>query len=463
MNVKKIISVLMIPILLSISACGNTGTPTTDFSTKNESGVTETQFPETGLDESFVVQEATDKLTLYSYTMNANMITPTVNIFREQYPEVDVEIVSLSDEEYETLLAAELPAGKGPDLIISPADDFGGDIYKTMDADLFVDLNQLLLRDDTFTLDGYVENVMNAGIYKGKRYLLPVEYGILPLMTTQEILEEEGVSAEDIQTYDGFLNAVRQYNEKYTSDAEKSAFSAGDTASRLLRDFLLYSDIRLIDYEKNSVAINETVFRDVMTLIKDAPKNDPPDYTDNMGAGLMDHRNLFDNTLYQIGTLFISEMVRIQNKGQQTPIAYMWRDTDNGVVAEVINAVAIPKASKNQVNAYRFLKILLSKEIQGGDKDGLTYLRFGHPVLENSLRLELENDFNESDLTEIAKEEAREYYIDLVLNVDSASFGTPDVLLEFVEETMTPYWEGKTSYDECYAHLVRTLELYKDE
>ena len=83
------------------------------------------------------------------------------------YPDVSVDVVSLSDEEYVNLLAAELPAGKGPDLILSPTDDFGGDVYKTMNSNLFVDLNQLILRDDEFSLDGYIENVMNAGIYKG--------------------------------------------------------------------------------------------------------------------------------------------------------------------------------------------------------------------------------------------------------------------------------------------------------
>ena len=163
----RIISVLMIPIVMSLGSCAVPASDDTDQA--------ETYSTEARLDESFVMQEATDKLTLYSYTMNSDMITPAVNIFSEMYPDVSVDVVSLSDKEYVNLLLAELPAGKGPDLILSPTDDFGGDVYKTMNSNLFVDLNQLILRDDEFSLDEYIENVMNAGIYKGKRYIMPIE------------------------------------------------------------------------------------------------------------------------------------------------------------------------------------------------------------------------------------------------------------------------------------------------
>ena len=138
----RIISGLMIPIVMALGSCAVPASDDTDQA--------ETYSTEARLDESFVMQEATDKLTLYSYTMNSDMITPAVNIFSEMYPDVSVDVVSLSDEEYVNLLSAELPAGKGPDLILSPTDDFGGDVYKTMNSNLFVDLNQLILRDDTF-------------------------------------------------------------------------------------------------------------------------------------------------------------------------------------------------------------------------------------------------------------------------------------------------------------------------
>lgn len=450
----RIISGLMIPIVMSLGSCAVPASDDTDQA--------ETYSTEARLDESFVMQEATDKLTLYSYTMNLDMITPAVNIFSEMYPDVSVDVVSLSDEEYVNLLSAELPAGKGPDLILSPTDDFGGDVYKTMNSNLFVDLNQLILRDDEFSLDGYIENVMNAGIYKGKRYIMPIEYGLLPLVTTEEILDEEGFSADSLQTYEGFLDAARQYNERHADDGDKSALSAGDTSSMLLRNFLIYGSFRLIDYEKNAVSIDETSFKEVMEFIKDAPKNDPPDFTDSMGAGLISRRNLFDNSLFSMKTAFISEIARIQNSGQ-TPLTFMWKNADNGVTAEVINAAAIPKVSENQVNAYRFLKILLSEEIQGGNSDGITYLRYGHPVIESSLRAQMKKDFGDSDIIGSEDEKYIDSYIDLVVGVSHASLGTPDTVEGFVEEAMSPFWDGKKSYDECCASLVSMLELYKDE
>ena len=68
----RIISVLMIPIVMSLGSCAVPASDDTDQA--------ETYSTEARLDESFVMQEATDKLTLYSYTMNSDMITPAVNI-----------------------------------------------------------------------------------------------------------------------------------------------------------------------------------------------------------------------------------------------------------------------------------------------------------------------------------------------------------------------------------------------
>ena len=72
-----LISVLMLPIVLSLGSCALSSGDGTDTA--------ETYSTEARLDESFVMQEATDKLTLYSYTMNSDLITPAVNIFSEMY------------------------------------------------------------------------------------------------------------------------------------------------------------------------------------------------------------------------------------------------------------------------------------------------------------------------------------------------------------------------------------------
>ncbi len=412
--------------------------------------------------ENFTMQEPTDKLTLYSYTMNSHMITPAVEIFNELYPDVEVEVINYSDDDYKTIISTELPAGKGPDLILAQPTDIGGDIYKSLSADLFVDLNQLILRDDSFTLDGYVEEVMNAGILGGKRLVMPVEYGILPLVTAQEILDGEGISAEDITTFGGFLSAARQYNENHKDSGDCDAFSMGDKVSFMLKNFMTYSGLRLIDYENNTISIDEGKFRDIIDYIKDAPKKDPPDMTDAMAKGLIDGRNLFDNSVYLMGTIFIMSLWQVSQNGM-TPVTAMWRNIDDGVSAEVINAAAIPKASKNQINAYRFLKILLSEEIQGGNSSGITYLRFGHPVLESSLRAQMENDFSKSAVGESMGEDWVKGIVDSAVNVDCASLGTPPELVGFVEEAMTPYINGTKTYEECYDKLVNMLELYKEE
>ena len=74
----------------------------------------------------------------------------------------------------------------------------------------------------------------------------------------------------------------------------------------------------------------------------------------------------------------------------------------------------------------------------------------------------MKKDFGESDIIGSEDEKYIDSYIDLVIGVSHASLGTPDTVEGFVEEAMSPFWDGKKSYDECCASLVSMLELYKD-
>ena len=128
---------------------------------------------------------------------------------------------------------------------------------------------------------------------------------------------------------------------------------------------------------------------------------------------------------------------------------------------------SIPEASKNKLNAWRLLKILLSDEIQAGRNENghnLPYFWVGHPVRVSSLRREAEYDlefwgFDQED------EEVRaifERFMDLCPSVDGVRM-LPNVWFRYIRLEMFPYVYGEKPWDDCYKRFLNTLELYASE
>ncbi len=449
-KIPQILSALLIPLLLSVNSC-------------TDNTVSSAEEPPQPSDESpayeaFVLPEATDKLTVYTMSMTSYTLTPAVNIFKEKFPEVDVEVISYSDGEYETILKTELASGDGPDLFFSFGNDLP-DIYKTMSTEIFVDLNQFLLRDDEYNPNDYVTGVMDAVLCNGKRYMVPIEYGVPLLLTAEEILAEESLTRDDILSFDGFLQAYEQYNANHPNDGNSVFTVSGFQPA--LRYFLLYSGIDLLDYETGTVAIeqNRTAFENIVTAVKKVYKPDEQ-ISLNITGGLTGRKNLFDNFCTTANYMLMGKISYLRTENL-TPVLFTCPNVGgNGAIAEIQRVAAIPKASENQLNAYRLLKILLSEEIQGGNDGGYSYLRLGNPVLKTALRAKIEadaagmdNPIDEATITE---------YINTMTDVASGNI-MPKLVYDYVIEEMTPYFEGTKSFDDCFARLVNVLELYISE
>ncbi len=449
-KIRRFLSILLIPILLFANSCTNNTEITNEKSPQPSS--------ESPTYETFVLPKPTDKLTVYTMSMTAYTLTPAVNIFKEKYPEVDVEVISYSDGEYETILKTELASGGGPDLFFSFGNDLP-DIYKTMSTEIFVDLNQFLLRDDEYNPDDYVTGVMDAVLCNGKRYMVPVEYGVPLLLTAEEILTEEGMNRDDILTFERFLKAYEQYNANHPDDG-RSVFTVSGFQSAL-RYFLLYSGIDLLDYETGTAAIeqNRTAFENIVTTVKKVYKPDEQ-VSLNITDGLTGRKNLFDNFCTTANYMLMGKISYLRTENL-TPVLFTCPNVGgNGAIAEIQSVAAIPKASDNQLNAYRLLKILLSEEIQGGNDGGYQYLRLGNPVLKTALRAKIatnaagmDTPIDETTITE---------YTNTMTNISSANI-MPKLVYDYVIEEMTPYFEGTKSFDDCFARLVNVLELYISE
>ena len=84
-----------------------------------------------------------------------------------------------------------------------------------LDSNVFDDLNRYIENDDTFKRSNYIEAVLDAGIYKGKRHLIPLSYYSPLLITASEILQEEGFARDEELLVEVNLQQLESYVKRH--------------------------------------------------------------------------------------------------------------------------------------------------------------------------------------------------------------------------------------------------------
>ncbi|MBR5680619.1 MAG: hypothetical protein IKX19_08180, partial [Clostridia bacterium] len=308
--------------------------------------------------------------------------------------------------------------------------------------------------------------VMDGGVQNGQRFFTPLNYQMPLLVTAQSTLDEIGMSADELNTCDGFFKAAELFHEKYPeSTLFIDTFGGAPEISNIVT---LYTNlgIQLIDYEKGEIRIDEEEFRRYVDLVKlyYNPDYDPDeakiieesDGWFNSGWAIHAKNCLIDDfstdlmgldaTSYHLKDIG-DDMVMLAQKNQQ-----------DGITATMVMNTAIPTGAKNKLNAWRLMKILLSDDMQGGHDEtrfGLTYFWTGFPVRRDSLRDFLWMEGMEED--EVFKQ-----YMEVVQSPTEALM-LPRVYRKYLSEEILPYVRGERSWEDAYKRFLNTLELYKDE
>ena len=460
--------ILTIALLLSAFAGCSSDTETPKDIPDNTPTGTSPDAPETEPDYSwFTMPEETGKLTIYSPgNYYSSVLNPAIEIFKQLYPEIEVSYEILSNEEYETRIRTEIPAGKGPALI-PMADTTSPHLYKTRETGLFEDLNPYFGTDGEIALSEFVRPVMDTGVMNGKRYVAPLCYKVPVLMTTQSILDEIGMTAEELATCDGFCEGAKRFHEKYPDST--LFFDIGGLSPTVTDVCTLYRNFgfNIINHETNEVEIDEGRFRQCLDLAK---LYYDPDYdTDEeavwdipyYGAGGGLHLKLFpyDSFGGNSYSIYFTSQTFLGNDGEE-PVLFLPANQHDGVTAQIVLGAAIPKGAADKSSAWKLLKILLSNDIQGGHdpkRFNNSYFWVGLPVRLESTKPMLTS---ESGTTPDGPE--FDEYIRLVQSPTEAVI-LPQMYIKYLKEFMLPYVYGEKPWDDCYKKFLGAVELYKDE
>lgn len=422
----------------------------------------------------FVMPADTGALTVYGCETLEAVLSPAVDIFRAEYPDVDVNYVRLSEDEFDVRISTELSAGKGPDLLFCLSRDTP-DPYRTMTVRLFEDLDPYFENDAGFGFDQYLGEVMNCGVLNGERQLVPIEIQI-PLYQTsleaipetvmpdavrryQEYLSEAGEEEPSgiIQTFEDFCSACIRYHEENPDDM---LFSTGENGDDL-RALLYASGMQFIDYETGRVTVREEELHTVLDVCRAFRSGNGQTVGANEKQTDSTMKNVFLSSTGSNPVVVLSELQNTRSKGE-TPCLFPIYDVDGGMTAEVLSYAAILRSSQNKLNAYRLLCILLSEEIQGGHEQsetGAGDLHVGLPVLKSAIIGSTMSAYDTyfSGVAESAGD--AQLFIDTCTSVTRASM-IPNVIMRTLYLEMTPYIRGEKTWEECYGRLLNALTHY---
>ncbi len=315
------------------------------------------------------VPQTNEHLSVYCIgePAGANLLSAALNQYQKLYPNVEVELIkpfsgadqlnsTIQTEQYDQLLT-QLMAGKGPDVLL--LDDCYMDLEKMVRQGIFADMEPFF-KADGFDWEPYNQTVMDAGVWNGKRFVIPLSYSFDLLCTTQEALEETGFDVEACKDFQGFLDETTRYLENPARSRRlfNDAFNPG-------MDFFYKSGISVLDYDELSADLSDPLLTSALQwyrTVKDTHPQAGPGGLLSGASAVRDGQALWTTSSggAVLGLFYTSGALRTVGEAVMMPI----RDVNGGIQAHIGKTMAVRGNSENLKNAYDFLKILLSPEMQ---------------------------------------------------------------------------------------------------
>ncbi len=341
-------------------------------------------------------------------------------------------------------MAAELMAGKGPDLFLFSSFSVPN-LYKVMNSGVLCDLNPFFEADDDFDVSAFHEEIFSKSCYRGKRYYIPLSYFLNSAVTTADSLLKYGVTLSEDITFQEWVDAVLRIHEQNKTNAHIISILYGGWTDHYANTFGLLP----FDPETDTIRIDEPGFRQTMELIKVSYPDIRDSYmTEKYIEDLQNNTLIFGLSQLHGHWEFVlkDEFQKLGISAFSFPVPTMF---ENKPAAFPYRMVAVSQSSNKKDMAYEFIQELLSQDIQ---KKNTT-------PIHNAARLEiLQEAQNQYGFTD---EEVERMYKDLQNVIYMHPF--PYSLFDLLVETMEPWFSDEQSYEHCLEDFRDRLEVYINE
>lgn len=440
MKIKRIIIPILLVILLLFSSCSAN---VSDTKSTDEIALT-----------MYIVKDSPINSLLKKYNKNKNKEKSIVIIEFENSADLSSK------------LSAEIMAGKGPDLIYFDS-IYGGisNIEKMISLDMFADYNELISNDNSdsaIDLDEYNKNVIESGVYNGKRYFMPISYMPDIVITTKEICDKYFVDLTKSITYQNAEKSLSGFlNESKASDNRSVFYDFSDEIYKLIdsnMDFFnrkntlnsdgFLSDINVIDNLKSeynpsedstySYALDPLLQGNVMFVNLDQVAGSEPN---------------------SIGSIYYY----IKSKNQTPVILNGLSNSENIYSAYLDKGLLINKNSNKKDEAYDVVKYMLGEKTQCNSEIGL-------PVNKNA-QTKLIEEMGETDAQSFGidydKDTVDDYFIDsytsFLDSINNCGFKNDYFNHSVIGDSVSNYINGEIKKEQFIEGIQDKAKIYLEE
>ncbi|MGI5999346.1 MAG: extracellular solute-binding protein [Lutispora sp.] len=398
------------------------------------------------------------RLTIYVTYYADNIFSNVALQYEKEHPDVDIEInviSEMSDKETIKKLNTELMAGKGPDIIFS---DFLLTDY--IEKGMLVNLKEFINKDASFNIKDYNENLINASIKDYGFYSLPVDYYIECFLVNKKLMEQKVIALKEDMNWEQLYNMVVKAN----SSSKEKFYILPKMGYYELFYYIIYGDIDYyIDKENKLASFDRQEFIRALELMKhmvDAKLLHPD----------LDLKKIIrsDGELSPEDILFIPIMFTNYKQIYEYGLYYdsfhiipVIRRLSTGIREVSVQNIAINSNSLYKEEAWEFIKLLLSEEVQY-KLSGSNYL----PVNIKADKKSLADMFNDVNLipTEWYRPTEKDIghlkgYMAKINKISSYDQELDKLIWNEVEK----YMKNEKSVEETAKAVQNKVELYLNE
>lgn len=250
MRFKKLLSILLVGMMVfSLVACGQNGEPANNKAESNSSD----NNSEAGDGK---VEELSGTIVVWSWDVALKSLQVAAENFKKEHPKVDFQFEDMGNSQIYDKMLTGLASGTGlPDVVSLEGDAVP--LYSAKFPNGFVDLTDVV-KEEHFLPVKMAEVTSN-----GKVVAFPWDAAPCGLFYRTDLFEQAGVKAEDIKTWDDYIEAGKKL-DKIGVKMLPLAVSKNDTVFRIILNQL---GAFYFDGEGKTVLDNEATIK-AMSIVK---------------------------------------------------------------------------------------------------------------------------------------------------------------------------------------------------
>ena len=355
-------------------------------------------------------------------------------------------------EELRTTISTEMMAGEGPDIIC----DASLNLYSYIENDMLADINVLMEKDesnDKIDLSNYNEVVMNAGVFNGKRVIVPLTYFVNTYVSTKEQLKKYNIPIDVTIEYGDISEVFSDFIKEASSDSSMDTIRGAS---------IFYEQLVLdnINFRNKTISLESDEFMNDLHALTEI-------YLDRnfkeLSMDVYDGSYLFtDVSVGRIDNL-IAEYVAVKNHYSQT-ITFVNNlfSEDTEIEASINRFVAINANSMQKEKAYKFVKFLLDEASYKGIKAG--GIPTNYAAFESMLQKAERYDQNDGDAHEYVNTDIFiDDYKKLIGKITSCNLNNLYFRYEILNPALKDFVSGKVTEGSFVDQIASKTKIYFDE